>query len=110
MGYESADFEFVVACMSLGTHDVRVADITPPFEDNDLARKKDQVIMHLLIYENGVPITDTRGVFVRLRKAYQSNTMLANPRTLFENQRTLRSMIIEAKNSIRRFNVQGRRR
>lgn len=101
-GYQSTDFEFIVSCMALGDHDIRIVEFTRPYSYGDGAKNKDQLIMHLLIYEKGIPMPDTPAIFLRLRRQYQSNTLRVNPRALLENQRTLRAMIIEAKNNMMR--------
>lgn len=92
-GYSTKDFEFVVACMALEDVDVRVIAFTP-YKDTH-GRRKGQVNMHLAVYKDGAPMEKTTQIFNKLRIEYQNRTFKVDPRNVFENTRTLRSMIID---------------
>lgn len=102
--YQTSDFEFVVACMSLPDYRLRVLGMTPAPAGK---RKLDQVVMHLaLVDEEGRPDPDTRRVMDRLRARYQNReAFVVDPRTLYENQRTLRANVHDAVDRFRQGRV-----
>jgi len=94
VGYQTADMEFVVACMARRDVYVRVLALTP----NEMRSRAQltKVMMHLALMRDGKPVQNAHGEFNKLRAQYQNREFNVDPRDVFENQRTLRSMILDA--------------
>ena len=94
VGYATRDFDFILACMALEEAwvEIRVQQCMP---EPRRKGRMDQVRFYLAVYEGGKPLANSTSFFDQLRLRYQNNAMRVNPRRLSEQQRTLRSMMMD---------------